>query len=266
MGGLLSRVALAQPGMERIERLVLLGTPNFGSFAPVQAVRGTYAVVRKIASLVSNGSAEVLAGEVFNTFPSLYHMLPAPGCNGGLDLFDLAEWPQSGPRPHRELLERARTIQSALAEPDARFAVVVGVGEETVTSVTRRKDDFVYTVTRRGDGTVPAASAALPGAPTYYAPLAHSELTRDRVVAAAVIDLLRTGSTRRLAAKWASTSVAEARISDRQLRRTHAKKVDWAGLEPEARRIFLQNLNEPPKLQLRVPARARARKRTRRPG
>jgi hypothetical protein len=33
----------------------------------------------------------------------------------------------------------------------------------------------------------------------------------------------------------------------------HTGKVDWAGLEPDARREFLENLNEPPKLQLRVP-------------
>ena len=38
--------------MEHVKRVVLLGTPNFGSFAPVQALRGTYAVVRKIARLV----------------------------------------------------------------------------------------------------------------------------------------------------------------------------------------------------------------------
>jgi pimeloyl-ACP methyl ester carboxylesterase len=260
MGGLVSRAALALPGMEKVERLILLGTPNFGSYAPVQAVRGTYAVVRKIARLDGTGSAETLAEDVFNTFPSLYHMLPVPSRNGGADLFDPAEWPTSGPQPHRELLERARSFQSMLAQPDERFAVIVGVGQETVTAVSRRRDDFVYTITRHGDGTVPAISAALPGALTHYAPLAHSELARDRVVAAAVVDLLRKGRTQRLATKWAGTSVAEARISDRQLRRTHAEKVDWTGLEPEERRVFLENLNEPPKLQLRVPAKIRAQR------
>jgi pimeloyl-ACP methyl ester carboxylesterase len=259
MGGLVSRAALAAPGAEKVERVVLLGSPNFGSFAPVQAVRGTYAVVRKIARLVGNASAESLASAVFNTFPSLYHMLPAASCSGGTDLFDAGEWPRSGPQPNPELLEAARTLQSKLALPDERFSAIVGVGQETVTSVRRRTDDFVYTVTRHGDGTVPAISAALPGAQTHYVPVAHSDLTRDRLVAAAVVDLLRKGSTRRLATKWSSASVAEARITDKQLRRTHVQKVDWAALEPEERRVFLQSLNEPPKLQLRVPSRLRAR-------
>jgi hypothetical protein len=76
------------------------------------------------------------------------------------------------------------------------------------------------------------------------------------VVAQAVADLLRTGSTKRLKTKCARGAKAQAQISDTQLRRTHVDKVDWAHLEPEARRIFLQMLNEPPKLRLRVPAAA----------
>jgi pimeloyl-ACP methyl ester carboxylesterase len=252
MGGLVSRAAVALPGAERVERVLLLGSPNSGSFATIQALRGTYAVVRKIARLANEASAEDLAGEIFNTFPSLYHMLPA-------DLLDAGVWPSVGPRPKAELLGHARAMQSTLAQPDSRFTCIVGIGEETVTSVRRRADDFEYTITRHGDGTVPAISAALPGVPSHYARVAHSDLTRDRVVAAAVIDLLRKGTTRRLPTRWSTSSTAEARITDRQLRRTDTSKVDWAALEPEERRLFLQNLNEPPKLKLRVPAGSRRR-------
>jgi hypothetical protein len=256
MGGLVSRAALAQPGMNNVERLVLLGTPNFGSFAPLQALRGTYAVVRKIASLAGTGSPEALAGKVFNTFPSLYQMLPsAQCCNGSADLFDPAEWPRSGPQPNRTLLRSARDIQSKLVQADERISVVVGVGQETVTAVAKRRDDFIYTVTRHGDGTVPAVSAGLPGARSHYTLAAHSDLTRDPTVAAAVADLLRTGKTELLPSKWKSNSAAQAQVSDRQLRRMHTRKVDWAGMEPDERREFLENLNEPPKLQLRVPTR-----------
>jgi hypothetical protein len=175
-------------------------------------------------------------------------------------LFDAAAWPVSGPRPDPALLEHARTVQGGLAQPDSRFSCIVGIGQETVTSVRRRGDDFVYTITRHGDGTVPAISAALPGAPAHYAPVAHSDLTRDPVVAAAVIDLLKGRSTRRLPTKWTTTSRAQAQITDRQLRRTHTQKVDWAALEPEERRLFLQDLNEPPELKLRVPGKTQSGK------
>jgi hypothetical protein len=251
MGGLVSRAALALPGTSKVERLVLLGTPNFGSFAAVQALRGTYAVVRKIARLDAYHTAEALAVEVFSTFPSLYHMLPL-AADGSTDLFDPAEWPSSGPRPSTVLLERARGVRHELAPPDERFAVVVGVNQETVTAVARRQDDFVYTVTRHGDGTVPTECARLPGARTYYTAVSHSELTRDGRVASAVVDLLRVGSTRRLADGYPRGGTAAARISDRALRRTQRDKVDWAALAPEQRRIFLQNLNEPPHLKLRA--------------
>lgn len=256
MGALVSRAALSLGGGERVRRLVLLGAPNFGSFGAVQALRGTYAVVRKIARVDAYHSAEALAAEVFTSFPSLYQMLPAAGYSGALDLFDPSAWPAVGPQPQRELLRAARHGGAALAAPDERFTVVVGVGQETVTAVHRRRGDFIYTVTRHGDGTVPVACARLPGARHYYAAVAHSELTRDGRVASAVVELLRAGRTRRLAESWRTASRAQAQISDAALRRTHTEKVDWTALEPEQRRLFLQNLNEPPQLRLRIPGRA----------
>jgi pimeloyl-ACP methyl ester carboxylesterase len=258
MGGLVSRAALALEHTRHIERLVLLGTPNCGSFAAVQALRGTYAVVRKVARLAQQTSAESLAAEVFNTFPSLYELLPWGSCSlAGDDLFDARSWPAAGPRPHAQLLEAARATPSQLAPPDERFAVIAGVGAETVTAVRRRGGQFLYTLTRGGDGTVPLESALLPGVRSVYARAAHSDLTRNPVVAAAVVDLLRTGRTRRLPSRWASAARASAQVSDAELRRTHAEKVDWAALTAKERRLFLENLNEPPHLRLRAPEGAR---------
>ena len=253
MGGLVSRAALTHAGTTRVERLVLLGTPNSGSFAAVQALRGSYAVVRKVARIAGAGTAESLATEVFSSFPSLYEMLPRAPCGASCDLFDARVWPAGGPRPRAALLQAARDAQQLLAPADARCSAIAGTGAETVTAVRRRRDEFVYTLTRAGDGTVPTCSAALAGARTFYARVAHSDLTRDARVAAAVVDLLRRGTTRRLPERARSASRACTDISDAQLQRTHALKVDWAALTPQARRLFLQNLNEPPHLQLRVP-------------
>jgi pimeloyl-ACP methyl ester carboxylesterase len=252
MGGLLSRTALALPGTQHVERVVLLGTPNRGSFAPVQVLRGTYATVRKIARLDAATTAERLTEEVFNGFPSLYQMIPAAGRKGAPDLMDSRAWPDSGPALRPPLLERARRFREGLLPVDQRFVAIAGVGQETVTAVSKGKDGFAYTVTRHGDGTVPANSAALDGANTYFAKTPHSDLTRDAHVAAAIVDILRKGATRRLPTRWTSKSRAQARVSDRDLRREHAGKVDWASLTPVERRDFLQSLNEPLKLRLRV--------------
>jgi pimeloyl-ACP methyl ester carboxylesterase len=252
MGGLVSRAALAWPGTGHIERVIMLGTPNLGSFAPVQALRGTYAVVRKIVRLDVGSTAERLTEEVFNSFPSLYQMVPPSPGNGATDLLDAGEWPQFGPALRAPLFERARRFHSGLPAADQRFVAIAGVGQETVTAVSRTRDGFLYTITRHGDGTVPARSAALDGARTYFTTVAHSDLTRDARVAAAIVDLLCGKATRRLPSRATSASRAQARISDRDLRRTHAGKVDWARLTAAQRRDFLQNLNEPLKLRLRL--------------
>jgi triacylglycerol esterase/lipase EstA (alpha/beta hydrolase family) len=261
MGGLLARAALVEQGLEHVQRVVLLGTPNSGSFAAVQALRGTYAVVRKLARLVPDRSAETLTEEVFSSFASLYELLPRPPLARGRELFAAASWPTLGPRPNPALLDAARDSAVRLAAADERFTCIAGTGAETVTGLARVRGQFVYTLTRHGDGTVPAASAVLPGAQAAYARVAHSELTRDPQVAAAVADVLRTGSTRRLPARERSSSRARVRVSDAALRRTHTEKVDWVALSPEERRTFLENLNEPPHLRLRVPRRAARRHR-----
>ena len=81
----------------------------------------------------------------------------------------------------------------------------------------------------------------------------RDSLTRDPRVAAAVANLLRRGTTRRLPARWRSAGRARAQVSDGTLRRMQPEKVDWAALTPRQRRLFLANLNEPPHLPLRVP-------------
>jgi len=233
----------------------LLGSPNEGSFAGVQAVRGTYPVVRKLARLDPRTSAEQLAEEVFNSFPSLYHLLPTPGHTPAIDLFDPEQWPRQGPRPRPDLLRAARETVAGLAKATDRFSVVVGTGQSTVTGIERSDDDFIYTVTLHGDGTVPVVSARLQGAQNYYVACAHSELTRDSLVAVAVADILKTGATRRLARRWSSRNRASGRISDSALRLTHTEKMDLTTLDPDARRLFMQTLNEPPPLRLRTPGR-----------
>lgn len=253
MGGLVSRCALALEGTAHVGRAVLLGTPNLGAFSPLQALRGTYAVVRNIARLDLGHSVGELAERVFGGFPSLYQMLPEARHCGGLDLTDPKHWPSSEPAPRRPLLEPARRFHDALPAPEGRLTAIAGVGRPTVTAVARREDGFVYTIMRGGDGTVPTPSAAPPGMQAYYTRAAHSDLTLDARVAAAIVDILKSGATTRLPAHWVSRARARATITDRQLACLPTGKLDWARLTPVQRQAFLDNLNEPVHLQLRVP-------------
>ena len=69
MGGLVARAALTHAAGKHVSQLIMLGTPNAGSLAAVQALRGTYSVVRKIAMLDLRHDAEYLARNVFASFP-----------------------------------------------------------------------------------------------------------------------------------------------------------------------------------------------------
>jgi CHAT domain-containing protein len=260
MGGLVARHALTHAGGQRVSRLVLLGVPHFGSFAAVQALRGTYSVVRKIAMLDLRHSAEELASQVFGGFPSLYHLLPARGRSGSLDLHDANDWPRTGPVPQTALLAASRDLEQLLAPVDERYVGIIGSGRSTATSIARRGGDFVYTYSDDGDGTVPVANALLPGAPHYYVTAAHSDLPRNDRVIAATLDLLATGATRQLDARRLRTRRRAERWTDAQLRALHNGKLDWSTFSPTERRQFLDSLNEPP--AARAARRAGASRRT----
>src|SRR6185295_3716346 len=103
MGGLVSRAAM-KAGGQKVKRLIMLGTPNYGSFVPIQALRAIYPIIRKIALLDLGHKPEELAQKVFSTFPGLYQMLPAPEKFSAFDVFNLESWPKAGPTPRQPLL------------------------------------------------------------------------------------------------------------------------------------------------------------------
>lgn len=247
MGGLVARAALALDAGRRVSKVVMLGTPNSGSFGAVQALRGTYAVVRKLAQLDLRHDAEFLAREVFSTFPGLHELLPARGGDCALDLFDAASWPADGPGPDRGLLPRAATLSARLAPGDARIHVVVGCNQPTATGLGLRGAEFEYEYSRRGDGTVPVALAQLAGARHGYVDCDHSELPLDDRVIGGTLDLLRADATTHFAAAPPDGYGASVHVRDTELRELHRGKIDWPHMSPADRRLFLDTLNEAPR-------------------
>jgi CHAT domain-containing protein/pimeloyl-ACP methyl ester carboxylesterase len=208
MGGLVARAAIAKGGPCR--RLIMLGTPNYGSFAPVQAFRATYPTVLKVAELDQAHDARQLAGDVFATFPGLTQMLPSPERFSKVDLYDLDMWPTGKDklRPRKEILARVKDVQKGLAAADDRFFLIAGVNQETVVGLRRKEEkkekngkeeiefSFDYELSRAGDGTVPLEFAHLPGTrKTYYIEESHGSLPNNKRVAKAVMDLLARDAT-----------------------------------------------------------------------
>lgn len=247
MGGLVARAALTHPAGRQVSQLVMLGTPNAGSLAAVQALRGTYSVVRKIAMLDLRHNAEFLAREVFSTFAGLHELLPDSRSVSDLDLFDPASWPARGPGPDLALLRASAELAQRMAAADARFNMVVGCNRLTATGVALRDGEFEYEYSLQGDGTVPIELARLAGARHSYVECDHSDLPLDGRVIDGTIDLLTSGATQRLAASPPIRRGALTRVRDEDLRQQYQGKVDWPHMAPEERRLFLDTLNEPPR-------------------
>ena len=85
MGGLVARAAIARGAP--VEKVLQLGTPNRGSFAPVQVIRATYDTVVQLARLDLFHTAKDLSEGVLRTFPGLYEMLPFANAGTAIDLF-----------------------------------------------------------------------------------------------------------------------------------------------------------------------------------
>jgi hypothetical protein len=247
MGGLVARAALMHAAGKRVSQLVMLGTPNAGSLAAVQALRGTYSVVRKIAMIDLRHDAETLARHVFSSFPGLHELLPANRSVSDLDLFDTTAWPATGPGPDAGLLRAAAGLEQRMAPADARFTMVVGCNRTTATGVALRDGDFEYEYSLQGDGTVPIELARLAGARHSYIECGHSDMPLSDRVIAGTIDLLRSGATQRFAAAPPVRRGSLTRVRDAELRELFQGKIDWPHMTPEQRRLFLDTLNEPPR-------------------
>jgi pimeloyl-ACP methyl ester carboxylesterase len=224
MGGLVARLAMQQAAGRKVKRLIMLGTPNYGSFAPAMVYRSAYPFLRKLALLADwKNDATDLASKVFNTHPGLAQLLPHRGKFDTTDLFDLGSWPTSGARPLAPLLKDALTVHRDLADAiiPEKLVMIAGVDRETTVGlrVDQAKNEFIFERSRAGDGTVPLEFAVIPKVLTYYHAEEHGGLPKNPTIQKAVVDILRSGSTALLADRW-ETARGDARveISETELR------------------------------------------------
>jgi pimeloyl-ACP methyl ester carboxylesterase len=246
MGGLVARAALAHEGRRRIARIIQLGAPNAGSFAPMQALRAVYPTVRKIAALDQGNTPEDLARRVFLTLPGLYQMLPSRQHESHADFFDASSWPADDLRPGAALLARARRVRERMPAADERCCVIAGINQETIVSASLRDGEFHYEIRPHGDGTVPLSRARWDGARTWFADANHGQLTLNSTVLAAVSDLLKDGDTARLSAQVPQNESTNVRyVADSQLRLGATRKVHWDALSLDSRRRILEPVISP---------------------
>lgn len=221
MGGLVSRRFIQLfpalwKGMQddtnkgRGGRLVMLGTPNKGSFAIPLILSGEEKTVKKLEKLdFHHNMSELL--DIINTFPGSYQMMPSPDVNSNDDharLYDIKTW---GAFPVVDKhLQAGRAFQQSLTTvTDAdRLLYIAGYDQETPHRI--RVDGpgkFLYQTTREGDGRVPHEFGLLEGVRTFYVREIHGDLVRNEAVLSSIHELLLEGTTGALEVVPASRSI-----------------------------------------------------------
>ena len=185
-------------GQGRGGRLVMLGTPNRGSFAIVLALSGEEKIVKALGRLDQRHDRAALL-RILDSFHAFYQHLPSPRVDLGDDharLFDPASWSTLPVTP--ELIARGRAFQEAIhpvVDPD-RLLYVAGYDQDTPVAVQiQAPGRFTYQITTDGDGRVPHALGLLEGVKTFWVRESHGDLPKNPNVLAAVHDLLRAGAT-----------------------------------------------------------------------
>ena len=209
MGGLVSRnfirlfprvwKAMLEPKKIQGGRLIMVGTPNYGSYAIANAMVAGDKLVRRLAAAdVKHDLDEVL--DVLNGFVGSYQLLPSPAKLAASEqgLYESGQW---GRYPVVAAhLERAKQFHADLAaaptiDPE-RMTYIAGCNQETLTGL--RIDlpgMFEFDTTLKGDGRVPHALGLLPGVPTYYVDEIHGDLQKHELVLEAIDEILRTGKS-----------------------------------------------------------------------
>src|SRR4051812_9471160 len=188
-------------------RLVMLGTPNYGSFAIPQVATGIEGLVKKLALIDLHHSPRELL-ETFNSFVGSYQMLPSPFVMEQMErLYQSNTY--SGYNVPQQHLDNARRYHQFLSDviDDKRMIYVAGFGERTFSNIKMDKNgNFLpldklesYEETFYGDGRVPHALGLLKSngklIQTYFVQADHGNLSSNSQILAALDELLRTGKT-----------------------------------------------------------------------
>jgi pimeloyl-ACP methyl ester carboxylesterase len=203
LGGLVVRSYLQQfPNqLTSLQRFIMLGTPNYGSFAIPALYNGLNHVMKVVALLDQQHYMPELL-QFAKTFMSTYQMLPFLGKAG--DAARLMEPGAYGAlNPPQQRFDDAKAFQREMAGSidAANTTYIAGYGFKTPDGIdnwNKLQSWEGYRQTLAGDGTVPHSLGLIDRVTTYFVRAEHSSLPADSRVIQAVEDILATGESRAL--------------------------------------------------------------------
>ena len=200
MGGLVVRRYLDLFGAQaedRLDKLIMLGTPNRGSYLPFMAMKGDFPIV-KIAGF-RYGGLEVR--KVVQSFSGLYELCPQSQIFGQPDIYKADYWNED--YINQQYLYAAQQFhQNINARLPEKMFLIANRSLMTITRVEREQDGnnwrYKFLGAKVGDGTVPFDSAYLQDIPTYETKADHGSIQKNNDVLFAIHDLINTRKTESL--------------------------------------------------------------------
>ena len=220
-------------------RLIMLGTPNYGSFSIPPVLTGGDQLMEVLQWLdLKHNMPEILA--VTNTFLGTYMLLPSPSklSTAQMKLYQKETWgnvPGISQRHLDRTYQFYKDLENGPTIDPIRMIYVAGARCVTIDSMSiLAPGEFEYRMGFMGDGRVPHELGVLPGVPTYYVEEVHGDLARNEKVLLAVDELLLLGKTGELV----STPLRSRAVNPPKLRdyRTPAERRLLGGLEQVATR------------------------------
>lgn len=238
-------------------RLIMLGTPNHGSFDIPQVVTGIEPTVRLLEKVDYHHNLNELL-TILNSFVGSYQMLPSP-----LILPEIA--PLYHSNTYGTLKVSQRHLDNALNHHKNlsdvidldRMIYVAGCNQITYSNIadwSKLDSRDGYETTLKGDGRVSHQLGFLKTpdgkqVKTYYIETSHGDLSMNEIVLDSLEDLLKTGATTMLYDKFptsraaqiesrASKNAAEAKIVAQQSKdekrvEAIARRMSTRGVRPE---------------------------------
>jgi len=203
LGGLVARTfirqngaawkAMQKGGAKLGGRLIMLGTPNFGSFAVPQIITGLEGIIRKLDLIDTRNDLQQYVA-VANTFPGSYQMMPSPSAMPDMTpLYTANTWQPTA--VSQALLDLGRNFHKDI-DPvkDDWMSYIAGYGQDTLNGVSDwkrlHKADGYTSTDWDGDGRVPHKLGLLGAGRVFYVREGHADLPTNEAVQRAAARLL----------------------------------------------------------------------------
>ncbi len=223
-------------------RLVMLGTPNHGSYLIPQAVMGLAGTIRKLEVVDPWHDMDGIL-DIVKSFAGLLQMLPSPQIDAAAKpLYEASTYP--GRAISQALLDQAKVhhenVLDKQGDPD-RMSYVAGWNETTIAGIVAEKasagkvqrlkpvnrgDSYFYT--KLGDGSVTHALGRLAGLEksTYYVESEHSALTSNGQVLGELDNLLLGHHVRLSTVKPSLRGSAEKASAETEMGRQYQEEIE----------------------------------------